>query len=177
MTAAAVGRMPRPEPHESVYLRDSNTLSLWGQARPGDWVAVTGEYRVSASWDDLDRGKYGEIELLVPVPYQAPERGSGAHRLGQHVAAAILEPIAAMMQQLAAAAGAGVTAVVADAYRRGGEDAHTAVERDDRAAAAKIIVDAIDDHLHGDSSGSDDAAAAAVAQLTNVGLLSGVRRG
>lgn len=175
MTAAAAGRTPRPEPHESVYLRDSNTLSLWGQARPGDWVAVTGEYRVSASWDDLDRGKYGEIELLVPIPYQAPEPGTGAHRLGQHVAAAILEPIAAMMQQLAAAAGAGLTAVVADAYRRGGEDAHT-VERADPSAAAKIIVDAIDDHLHGDSSGSDDAAAAAVARLANAGLLAERKR-
>lgn len=107
--------MSRPEPPPHVLVRDANTSSVWQYAGPEGWVAQ-GMRAWLATWEELDGGKFGEIELLVPVPY--------VHHLprAQDIAEALLNPVAEMMQQLAAAAGAGVTAVVADAYQRGRAD-------------------------------------------------------
>lgn len=107
--------MSRPEPPPHVLVRDQNTASIWAYAGAEGWIAQ-GMRAWLATWEELDGGKYGEIELLVPVPYVT------ALPTSQDIAEALLNPVASMMQQLAKAAGAGVTAVVADAYQRGRAD-------------------------------------------------------
>ncbi len=129
---ATTTRLPRPEPVGDVLVRtrqrDTGDIALWEPRGNGVWWDRRGRW--SATWTELDDEKYGPVELLVPVAYRTPMPGDPGHALAQQVAEQVLEPIAAMMQQLAAAAGAGITATVAEAYRRGMADAHT-VERND----------------------------------------------
>jgi hypothetical protein len=94
---------------------------VWTVGAHGVCTALTPPHGLTSlrhGWQQLAEGFWGDVELLVPVPYGTPPAD-----LAQTVVESVLAPVATMMQQLAAAAGAAVTAVVADATRRAAADA------------------------------------------------------
>lgn len=122
---------PFPPPHRDALIRTASPRRVWqclDDEPPGLWFSYNpvDERPETATWTVLAAGDYGPIDLLVPVPYTEPGDSDPARipcdRLVEHV----LAPIATMLQQVASAAGAGIAAIVAEAYRRGVEDrAHT----------------------------------------------------
>lgn len=106
---------PLPPPPPGVLARTRRDGRVWRETTPGTWI----NGRWTMTWPELADGRRGPVDLLVPVPY-AP---GAPHPTSQDVAENVLNPVAALMQQLAAAAGAAITAVVADAYQRGTVDA------------------------------------------------------
>jgi hypothetical protein len=106
-----------PAPPASSLIRTSNPVVVWIVGADGTCTALAPPYGLTAlrhPWKQLADGFYGDVELLVAVPYGTPPAD-----VANRVVEGVLAPVATMMQQLAAAAGAAVTAVVADAVRRG----------------------------------------------------------
>jgi hypothetical protein len=106
----------QPAPPPGVLVRTRRDGRVWRPGNVGTWL----NGRWSKTWPDLLAT--GDVDLLVPVPYY-PHRPAPTD---QDVAEALLNPVAALMQQLAAAAAAGLTAIVAAAYHRGAADTITA---------------------------------------------------
>jgi hypothetical protein len=122
-----------PEPPGNVPVRTTDvdgTTAIWVQAVPGLWIELGDEYAQSARWDDIAAGGHGRVDLLIPVPYTARHATDPAAVPVATLVEAVLDPAAAMMQQLARAAGAGVIAVVGEAYDRGRRDQATTGEGD-----------------------------------------------
>lgn len=120
MTAedTAAAQPPRPEPQLGALVRTSRDGTVWEHAVPGEWTSLADRYRI-ASWDEIDGGAFGDVELLVGIPYRTPRAGEPAHATAQAAAEAVVNPIGAMMAQLAEAAGAGITAAIVEAWRTG----------------------------------------------------------
>lgn len=102
-------------PPPGFPVRDANVGLIWHQNADGEWSAPTpagGSWL--STWDDLAGGKYGPLELLVPVPYtpDSPEPGTDDAR--RALLEGVLSPVADMARQLMEAAGAGLLAVMAD---------------------------------------------------------------
>lgn len=108
---------PSTEPPPHLLARTSYNGAIWYADGNGQWATRLPGGTTRAPWARIGAGQYGDVEILVPVPFTAG--GYGSQTVVEHV----LNPVAAMMQQLAAAAAAAVTAVVADAYRRGRAEA------------------------------------------------------
>lgn len=106
-------------PPPGVPVRDRNTGTIWKSDDGVRWEGIAGTGRhVEVTWEELST-QWGGLDMLVPVPLD-PDTGDGAGSdLAQRLAEQLLNPVAAMMLQLTQAAGAGVTAIIADAYRRG----------------------------------------------------------
>jgi hypothetical protein len=111
-----------PAPPASSLIRTSAPVVVWIVGADGWCTALAPPYGLTSlrhPWEQLGAGgMYGDVELLVAVPYGTPPAD-----VAQRVIEGVLAPVAAMMQQLAAAAGAAITAVVADATRRAAADA------------------------------------------------------
>lgn len=111
-------------PPPGFPLRDGNTGTIWQQDIDNGWTGRAPNGRLFfATWDDIAGGKFGTLEMLVPVPYTADTPDPGTDTARQALIAGVLEPVAAMMQQLAEAAGAGLLAVMADVYQQGRDTA------------------------------------------------------
>jgi hypothetical protein len=107
---------PAPPPH--VLLRTSGDGgAVWQHTGNDVWWNRVGRW--SATWAEIDAGGYGDVELLVPVPYATPEPGQPGALLAQQAVEGLLNPAGAMAAELAAAFAAGITATIADAYRTG----------------------------------------------------------
>lgn len=116
-----------PEPYRAAIVRtsmaDGTGGAVWQCLEQGLWFTHTtapGELPIVKNWAEVVSGTYGTVvELLVPVPYDAPEPGTdgavAVDRLVHHV----LTPVANMLQQVTAAAASGLSALVVEADRRG----------------------------------------------------------
>lgn len=112
---------PPPPPPPGSLIRTADDGAIWKTDVKGNWHTIAARTQPGTSWERLARGVYGDVELLVPVTYIGD---AGGPEFAQAVAETILNPVAAMMAQLAQAAGAAVTAMIGETYRMGRADGH-----------------------------------------------------
>lgn len=135
-----------PPPPVGFLVQDGHTGMVWHPEDPQrtSWCTTSGNGRTwSCSWDELARGKYGALTLLVPILYTAADSGdmdteAAIARLVEHV----LEPVGAMLVDLARSAAAGVLGVVREAHSRG----RTAADRDAGRGPAATGAGTYDDY-------------------------------
>jgi hypothetical protein len=121
------------EPPPGTLVRSANVGMVWQNA--GDeWTAVAPNgTHWRASWADLDGGKHGDLEWLVPLPLGPDGATAGEWDLLRALAEQITGTTEAMLGQLLRAHASGVLAVVTEAWRRG--------RRADQAHAGDRITD------------------------------------
>lgn len=88
------------------------------------WASTTRDGYLTEPWTALASGAHGPVEVLVPLAWPIPDAGEDEKYL-THLAAAVTEPVAAMMAQLASAAAAGVERVIRQAYTQGQRTRHS----------------------------------------------------
>lgn len=128
------------EPPAGSVVRTSRTGALWRGRPDGYWETrdnPTGPAAIPATqaylWPVLESGRFGDVELLVPLALTGDTPAGDVEVLDQ-LAANIVNPVGTMMIQLAQAAAAGVQAVLREANRRG------------RVSAARQILAAAEAH-------------------------------
>lgn len=61
-----------PPPPAEFPIMDEHTGGIWRRSDDGEYAAIMPNGTIwSETWEDLARGKYGKLTVLVPVPYSA----------------------------------------------------------------------------------------------------------
>jgi hypothetical protein len=104
-------------PLPGLPVRTSHTDSIWTTSGDGEWSTRNPNGTTwICSWDDIAGGKYGTVEILIPVPYR------GDNTLTPTVAELAtfgIAPAMDAMTGLANALAGGFVALLAEAERRG----------------------------------------------------------
>lgn len=117
------------EPPPGIPVRTEWGGVIW-QRGLDEWVGMAPNgTRPSASWEALSGGKFGPVEILIPVPAHVAHGDDGEQL--SNMLDEFLRPIIDGFEQLGAAAASGFRVLLDDALRRG---AYRSLDEDIRTA-------------------------------------------